>query len=55
MCTSDDFVKKGLAIFSAATRDASCARVNREVGSRSPRQSAGGMRDIHDPLQTMTI
>ena len=55
MCTSDGIVKRGLDICSADTRYATFARVNREAGSRSHVQSAGGMMEVHDPLQAMTI
>ena len=55
MCTSDGFVKRGLEISSADTRYVTFARVHRGAGSRSPVPSAGGMMDVHDPLQAMTI
>ena len=55
MGTSDGIGKRGLTLCSADTRSATFAHMNRGAGSRSHVQAAGGMLEIHDSLQAMTI
>jgi len=55
MCTSDGSVKRGHEICSADTRYATFVRVHRGAGARSHVPSAGGLMEVHDPLQAMTI